>query len=129
MKIPAKIDQRKIEGWKEVTEGQRQKTEISNLRHCGSRIMVSQSAQVLVLTTSDSVASHDKKDFVEVTKARTLRWRHYPGLFSWPNVSSSVLKNGREKHSELGDVMRTLPTLTGFKDGEWGIKSGNVDDL
>ena len=93
--------------------------------------MISQSAQVLVPRTSDSMTSHGKKDFVEETKGKDLEME----TLSWIiKLAQCILKcpyiwKREEKHSELGDVMRPLPTFVGFKDGGRGIKSRNVDSL
>lgn len=38
---------------------------------------------VLIPQTYEYVTLHDKKDFADVTKLRTLRWEDYPGLSGW----------------------------------------------
>lgn len=67
-----------------------------HLQNCGQLNNAPEDVHILISGTCGYATLHGKGYFVDVLKLKTLRWRDYPGLFSWAKVIKSDQSHKKE---------------------------------
>lgn len=72
-------------------------------RECGRLNNGFQDVHILILGTYEYITIHEKKNFVDIIKLKTLRWRDYSGLSGWAQYNHMPYKREAEGDSTRED--------------------------